>query len=70
MKRASGKISRMKPLRGQPVYLCRNTGLPWARARLVKKARKRSATQGMASLATRSRKDSVTIGETSRASAR
>ena len=70
MKRASGNTARMNPLRGQPVSLCRNTGLAWAWARSPKKRRNRSATQGMASAATRSREERTSIGDTSRPSTR
>jgi hypothetical protein len=55
MKRASGNAARMNPARGQPVTLCMNTGLPWARARVSKNDRNRSTAQGMASAASRSR---------------
>jgi hypothetical protein len=70
MKRASGSTAPTNPVRGQPVNLWRNTGLCCARARVAKKHRNRSASHGIASPANRSRDGSVTMGETSRASAR
>jgi hypothetical protein len=70
MNRASGNTSLTNPLRGQPVNLCRKTGVRCARARVAKKERNRSASHGIASVARRSRDGSVTMGETSRASAR
>jgi hypothetical protein len=70
MKRASGNAARMNPARGQPVTLCMNTGLPWARARVSKNDRNRSTAQGMASAASRSRQGWAIMIDTSRVSAR
>src|SRR3712207_9002674 len=55
--------SDLNPDRGHPVSLCTKTGLPWTRARSVKKPWNRSATHDMASAATRSRSEERRVGK-------